>query len=227
MKSFRVLSFVFGLAALVACVLAPAEVQALVPVSVHDLFVGHDGVTMGMATISLTSLSRKERQKANLGGIAKLYLLSASDFTADWPKESDVVAGVIAGPTIPIKAGVLAAVLTFDIGSCRVKADRKGKLGYQNVGVSGECKFAGYEATQTAALQTTFNEGGVAIAIYKDGSRVVIGSSNEPLEFEVAHDSGAKADDALMIDFKFKGDGYAFMPAFLAPAVTIALPVVP
>ena len=180
-----------------------------------------------MATVSLSSFGRKDRQKANLGGIAKLYLYGASDFTADWPTIADVTAGVIAGPTIPIKTGVLACVVTFDIGTCRVKSDRKGNIGYQNVGVSGECKMAGYEAAQVTALDKTFNEGGVAIAIYKDGTRVVYGSSNEPLTFEDTTDSGAKADDQLMIDFKFKGDGYAFHPPFLAPAVTIALPVVP
>lgn len=175
--------------------------------------------------VSFTSFGRKARQKANLGGIAKLYLFAASDFTADWPKDTDVVAGVIAGPTIPLKAGVIAAVVTFDIGSCRVKSDRKGKLGYQNVGVSGECKMAGYDASQATALDTTFNEGGVAVVVYKDGTRAVYGSSQEPLEFEDSTDSGAKADDQLMIDFKFKGDGYAFHPPLLAPAVVIALPV--
>ena len=227
MKTIRVIGSILTGLFLLASVLAPAEVQAMVPPQVHDFVFGHEGVTVGMATVSLGSLSRLERQKANLGGIAKLYLFGASDFTADWPKVSDVTAGEIAGPTIPLKTGVTAAVLTFDIGTCRVKADRKGKLGYQNVGVSGECKFAGYEAAQVVALEKTFNEGGVAIVVYKNGKRAVYGSSNEPLEFEDSHDSGAKADDQLMIDFKFKGDGYAFHPPFLADAVTVALPVVP
>lgn len=227
MKTIRVIGSILTGLFLLASVVAPAEVQAMVPPSVHDFVFGADGLTLGMAgTISLGSLSRLERQKANLGGIAKLYLFGASDFTADWPKATDITAGEIAGPMIPIKAGVTAAVLTFDIGTCRVKADRKGKLGYQNVGVSGECKFAGYEATQVVALEKTFNEGGVAVVVYKNGKRAVYGSSYEPLEFEDSHDSGAKADDQLMIDLKFKGDGYAFHPPFLADAVTVPLPVV-
>ena len=225
MKSLRVLgSLVFGLF-LIASVLAPAEVQGLVPPQAHDFVFGTGQAAFGMATVSLASFGRKERQKSNLGGIAKLYLFGESDFTGDWPKESDVVEGIVSTAVLPIKAGVTAAVVKFDIGTCRVKADRKGKLGYQNVGCSGECKMAGYEAGQLAALQKTFNEGGVAIVVYKDGTRVVYGSSYEPLEFEVSSDSGAKADDQLMIDFKFKGDGYAFMPPTLAVAVTIPLPV--
>jgi hypothetical protein len=224
MKTIRVISSILMGLALLASVFAPAEAAALVPTSVHDFVFGPDGVTLGMATVSLASLSRQERQKVNLGGIAKLYLFGASDFTADWPKADDIVASVIAGPTIPLKVGVTAAVVTFDIGSCRVKADKKGALGYQNVGVSGECKMAGYEETQVVALEKTFNEGGVAIAIYKNGKRVVYGTSYEPLVFEDSHDSGAKADDMNMIDFKFKGDGYGFHPPFLDPAVTIALP---
>ncbi|GAB3803410.1 hypothetical protein GCM10028819_33280 [Spirosoma humi] len=225
MKSFRVIgSLLMGLF-LLASVVAPAEVHALVPPSLQDFVFGTGTVTVGMATVSLSNMSRKERQKANLGGIAKLYLMAASDFTADWPAQTDVTAGAIAGPTIPVAAGKTWAVVTFDIGTCRVKSDRKGKLGYQNVGVSGECKMAGYDATQITALDKTFNEGGVAIVVYKDGTRVVYGSSNEPLEFEDSTDSGAKADDALSIDFKFKGDGYAFHPPTLAAAVTVALAV--
>jgi hypothetical protein len=224
MKTIRVISSIlFGLAML-ASVFAPVEAQALVPASVHGFIFGDGGVTLGMATVSLASLGRLERQKVNLGGIAKLYLFGASDFTEDWPKASDIVASMIAGPAIPLKVGVTAAVVNFDIGSCRVKADRKGKLGYQNVGVSGECKMAGYEETQTTALEKTFNEGGVAIVVYKNGKRAVYGTSYEPLEFEDSHDSGAKADDMNMIDFKFKGDGYGFHPPFLDVAVTIALP---
>ena len=222
MKSFRFISSCPVGLLLLASVLAPAEVQALVPPSAHDFFFGPEGVTLGMATVSFTNVKRKDRQLANLGGVAKLYLLAASDFTADWPLPADITAGSIAGPTIPCGAKTWA-VVTFDIGTCRWKSDRKGELGYQNVGVSGECKLAGYDATQSTALDKTFNEGGVAIAVYKDGSRVVLGTSYEPLVFEDATDSGAKADDKLQIDFKFKGDGYAFHPPVLAPAVTVAL----
>lgn len=223
MKSIRIFSYVFGLLML-ASFLAPAEVQALVPPSVHDFFVGPEGVSFGMATVSLSNLSRKDRQKANLGGIQKLYLLAASDFTADWPLQADIAATGIAGPTIPCGAKAWA-VITFDIGTCRVKSDRKGPLGYQNVGVTGECKMAGYDATQVAAIEKTFNEGGVAIAVYKDGTRIVLGTSYEPLVFEDSTDSGAKADDQLSIDFKFKGDGYAWHPPVLLPAVTVALSI--
>lgn len=178
-----------------------------------------------MATVSLKAISRKARQKANLGGIVKLVLFSASDFTADWPKEADILAGEIAGPTIPLAVGKTGAVLTFDLGTCRIKASRKGKIGYQNCDHEGECKFAGYDATQIDAINTTFNEGGVAIATYKDGTRVVVGTSYEPLSFEVSSDSGAKSDDALTIDFKFKlENSVAFMPPLLATAVVVPLP---
>jgi hypothetical protein len=224
MKSLRIIGSILSGLVLLASVMAPAEVHALVPPSVQDFLFGPEGVTLGMATVSLSSLSRKERQKANLGGIAKLYLFGASDFTADWPKDTDIVANAIAGPTIPLKVGVVGAVLTFDIGTCKLKSDRKGKLGYQNVGHSGECKFAGYESAQMVAIEKTLNEGGVAIAVYKDGTRVVAGTSYEPLEFEDATDSGAKADDQLHISLKFKGDGYFWHPPTLAPAVVVPLP---
>lgn len=226
MKTLRVIgSILLGLA-MVASVLAPAEVQAVVPVSAHDFLFGDGGATLGMATVSLASLSRLERQKSNLGGFAKLYLYGASDFTEDWPKEADAKTGTLATP-LPLKVGVTAAVLTIDIGSGRGKYSMKGKLGYQNVDHEIEAKFAGYEETQLAMLQNIINEGGVAIGVLKNGKRVVYGSSYTPLEFEDMGDTGAKADDQLSISLKGKGtDGYAFRPPVLATAVVLALPVV-
>lgn len=225
MKSLRIIgSVLFGLA-LAFSLFAPAEAHAIMPPSVQDLFFGPEGLTLAAGgTVSFTSIKRKDRQKANLGGIQKLTLFSASDFTADWPKPEDVVGGTVS-LVPPLKVGVVGAVLLFDLNTCRVKSDRKGALGYQNVGVTGECKFAGYSADQITALETTFNEGGVAIATYKDGTRKIVGTSYEPLVFEDSTDSGAKADDMLMIDFKFKGDGYAFHPPILATVVVIPLPV--
>lgn len=223
MKSFRVLSTVLFAICVAVSVFAPAEAAALLPAGAHDFLFGPDSVTFA-ATVSLTGISRLERQKTNLGGITKLILFGESDFTSEWPLKADILAGVLSEEP-PLKAGVVGAVLKFDLNTCRVKSNRKGALGYQNIGVDGECKFAGYEATQIAAIEKTFNEGGVAIAIYKDGTRSVIGTSYEPLVFEDTTDSGAKADDMKQIDFKFKGDGYAFHPPVLDAAVVIPLPV--
>lgn len=223
MKSLRIIGSILFALTIVASVLAPAEMQAMVPPSVHDLFLGSHGATLGMAGVTLGSISRKDRGKTNLGGIKKIILFAEDDFTADWPKKEDILAGVLS-LVPPLKVGVVGAVLKFDLNTARVKSDRKGDLGYQNVGVSGECKFAGYEAAQIDAIDKTFNQGGVAIAIYKDGTRKVVGTSYEPLMFEDSTDSGAKADDKLQIDFKFKGDGYAFHPPILADTVVIPLP---
>lgn len=219
MKTIRVLgSFLVGLL-LAISLFAPAEL----PPSVHDFLVGNTEVTVGMAGV-FTAIKRRARGEANLGGFKKLILFAEEDFTSDWPKKEDIVAGVLSIDP-PLKVGVVGAVLTFDLNTARGKSARKGDLGYQNISVDGECKFAGYSATQIDALEKTFNQGGVAIGIYKDGSRVVMGTSYEPLVFEDSTDSGAKADDKLQIDFKFKGDGYAFHPPTLDADVVIPLPV--
>ncbi len=223
MKRLRIISSILFALFIVASVLAPAEVQAMVPPSVHDLFFGPDGVTLAAGTVTFAGISRKARGGDNLGGLKKIVLFAEDDFTDDWPKKSDITDGVLSIAP-PLKVGVVGAVLKFDLNTARAKSDRKGDLGYQNVGVSGECKFAGYEAAQMAAIDKTFNQGGVAIAYYKNGMRKVLGTSYEPLMFEDSTDSGAKADDKLQIDFKFKGDGYAFHPPVLADTVVIPLP---
>jgi hypothetical protein len=224
MKSLRFLgSILFGLVML-ATAIAPADVQALVPIGVHDFVFGDGGVTIA-AGATFATLNRKARGLANLGGIKQIILFAEGDFTADWPKASDVTpTGLAIAP--PLTAGTFGTVLTMDLNTGRLKSSRKGDIGYQNVDVDGECKLAGYDASQAAGLDKTLNQGGVAICIYKDGTRVVAGASYEPLTFEDSTDSGAKADDKLQIDLKFKGMGYAFHPPVLASTVVIPIAAV-
>lgn len=221
MKRLQILGSLLLTLVMVACVLAPAEVQALVPTSLHDFMFSPDGITCAAATF--TGISRKARGTANLGGIKQMILFAEGDFTADWPLQKDLVAGVLSIAP-PLAVGAVGAVLTFDLNTARIKSARKGEIGYQNVDVDGEGKFAGYEAAQLAAIEKTFNQGGVCIAVYKDGTRVVVGTQSEPLMFEDSTDSGAKGDDKLQIDFKLKGSGYAFHPPILASTVIIPLP---
>lgn len=214
-------SFLFALV-IVASAVFPAEVQALVPHDLHDVLFSTDQLVVGAAGATFVGINRKARGLANLGGIKQLILFAEDDFTADWPQAKDITEGVLS-TVPPLKAGVMGAILKFDNSTCRIKSARKGEIGYQTVDVDGEGKFAGYEAGQIAAIEKTFNQGGVAIAVYKDGTRVVVGTQSEPLGFEDSTDSGAKADDKLQIDFKMKGMGYAFHPPVLAASVVIPL----
>lgn len=224
MKSLRIIGSVLLGLTLAFSLFAPAEAQALVPIGVHDFFVSPDGLMTATFTGTFTGISRKVRGESNLGGISKLVLFCSEDFTADFPFKEMIVDGVLS-TALPLKAGVVGAVLKFDNNTCRIKSDRKGDLGYQNVGVTGEAKFAGYSAEQITAIEKTFNQGGLAVAYYKNGGvRKLVGSTWEPLTFEDSTDSGAKADDKLQIDFKFKGDGYDFHPPVLGEDVVIPLP---
>lgn len=221
MKNLRILgSIVFGLA-LLATALFPAEAQALMPAGVHDFVFGDGSVVLG-AGATLGALQRRARGLDNLGGIKQIILFAEDDFTDEWPKKKDIANGILSIAP-PLKAGTFGTVLKPDLNTSRAKSSRKGDIGYQNVDVDGEAKFAGYDAAQQAALDSTLNQGGVAILTYKDGLRVVYGASYEPLMFEDSTDSGAKADDKNQIDLKFKGQGYAFHPPTLAATVVIPI----
>ncbi|CCH00296.1 hypothetical protein FAES_2287 [Fibrella aestuarina BUZ 2] len=223
MKNLRLIgSFLFALV-MVASAVFPADVQAMVPVSLHDFMFSADPIVCGAAGAVFTGISRKVRGVANIGGITKMVLFADTDLTTDWPLQKDITAGVLSTPP-PVAAGVVGAVLTFDTNTGRAKSARKGDLGYQTVDVDGEGKFAGYEAAQIDALDKTLNSGGVAIIYYKNGDRSVYGTKLEPLTFEDASDTGAKGDDKLQLDFKFKGSGYAFHPPLLGPTVVVPLP---
>ena len=177
---------------------------------------------MPPSTSKFKNLSYKSRGTSNLGGIARMVLFAESDFLGGtgWPIESQVVDGVCATAP-PLLAGIIVAELSFDLHTGRAKSAKKGALGYQNYEHDVECKFAGVDPTQMAAVQKFLNEGGVAVAYYKNGTRRVYGSSWNPLVIEDSDDSGAKADDQNSISFKGKGEGYPFPAPFLAASVAL------
>lgn len=177
------------------------------------------------STVSLVGFSRKERQKANLGGLSKVVMFGASDFTADWPVSTGITAGAITGTTIPVKVGATGAVLVFDVGSAEIKHDKKGGLGYQTFSHEFSCAFAGYEAAQKAALDKCLNEGAVIIGYMKDGTRIVAGTSYMPIVLEEEGSTGNKSADGGKISLKGKiEDGVGFAPPELASGVTVPLP---
>jgi hypothetical protein len=171
---------------------------------------------------AFSKLSYKARGTANLGGIARMVLFAESDFSAGWPVAADVVEGAVAvAPRL--KAGVVGAELTFDHNTARAKSGKKGALGYQNYEHDVEAKFAGVSPVQAASVSKWLNEGGVAVAYYKDGSRRIYGASWNPLVIEDSDDSGAKSDDQNAISFKGKADGLPFHAPFLAATVELAV----
>ncbi|TDB64397.1 hypothetical protein [Arundinibacter roseus] len=162
------------------------------------------------------------RGASNLGGISRMVGFAESDFEGGtgWPLRKDIVAGETS-VVPPLKDGVVGAEFTFDHGSCRAKSGKKGKLGYQNHDHEVEAKFAGVSKGQAAAVDAFFNEGGVIVCYYKDGSRRVYGASWNPLVIEESDDSGAKGGDANSITFKAKAEDLDFHAPFLAPAVVL------
>jgi hypothetical protein len=177
-----------------------------------------------MAVTTLINFGRKERQKSNLGGLARIILFGASQFTAEWPKESNIAAGEIS-TALPLKPGTTGAVLTFDIGSGRAKTKRSGVLGNQTYMHDIECMMAGISKEQSAAVALTDNEGVVAIAYHKDGTAQVIGSSVTPITLESESDTGAMGTDKKFISLKgVSADALAWGDVFLASTVTVPLP---
>jgi len=166
------------------------------------------------------NLARIERGLSNLGGLARMVAYAEGDFTAGWPIESQVVAGELAVAP-PLKAGIVGAELTFDLGTGRGKSAKKGALGYQNYEHDVEAKFAGCDVTQAVALAAFLNQGGVVVCTYKNGKRRVYGASWNPLVIEDSDDSGAKGDDQNGISFKGKVDALPFHAPFLAASVVL------
>jgi hypothetical protein len=167
-----------------------------------------------------SNLGYKARGSANLAGLARMVLFAESDFTKGWPTKADITAGEVTTAP-PLADTVVGAELTFDHGSGRGKSAKKGPLGYQSYDHSVECKFAGVSKEQMATVDKFLNEGGVAIAYYKNGTRRVFGASWNPLVIEDGDDSGAKGDDQNQISFSGTAMGLDFHAPFVAAATEI------
>jgi hypothetical protein len=175
-----------------------------------------------MPVATLTSFGRKERQKNNLSGLARIVLFGASQFTAAWP--TTVTDGEVS-VALPLKSDTLGAVVTFDIGSGRAKTTKSGPLGHQKHTHEMECNMAGVTKEASAAVAKTLNEGGVALCYQKDGSCQILGSSHIPLNFEHDSDTGAGDNDKNIFNFKgMSSDSMPWGSVFLADSVTVPLP---
>ncbi|MFN3588836.1 MAG: hypothetical protein ACK4UP_05595 [Spirosomataceae bacterium] len=178
-------------------------------------------------TTTIRAIHKANRGLANLGGIVKLELYQASDFTDNWPKSSQVVAGEVT-VVPPLKATATPVVLTFDIGTCKVTTPKSGTFGYETYAHSAECKSAGIGKDKAAALHSYLNEGVVAIATNKEGERQVLGQSAIPLQVMDEPDTGAKGDDGAFVSLKLNGtDRYGWGTVFIADSVTMPVATLP
>jgi hypothetical protein len=158
-----------------------------------------------MAVATLLSFGRKARQVNNLPGLSMLCIIGASQFKAAFP--SPLLIGVESSSVSAniydyLKQNAKLAWIFFDIGSGRAKTTKSGPLGHQKHTHEIECNMAGVTKEASAALGKTLNEGGIAIAILKDGTQQILGSSHIPLNFEHDSDTGAGDNDKNIISFK-------------------------
>lgn len=172
-------------------------------------------------TTTIRAIHRANRGLENLGGIVRLELFEAADFTANWPTRANITNGeVTVAP--PLKATAAPVLLTFDIGTCKVTAQKAGTLGYETFAHAAECKSAGIDSTKAQALNSYLNEGVVAIATDKAGRRLVLGQAAVPLQVIDETDTGAKADDGSFVNLKLNGtDRYGWGILYLASTVTM------
>lgn len=174
----------------------------------------------GVALVSFTGFKRKARGGPNLGGLVKIWIISEDDVTAPWPTLSAITAGEITtAPTLAV--GKFWQELTADIDTSGMKSSRKGDLGYHGHNHEGGAKFAGYDKTQHAGVESTLNCGGLVVGQTADGSRYVAGSTVKPCNFEHEVNLGNKSDDKLHIDLTWKATGLPFGLVPLGSAVLL------
>lgn len=156
----------------------------------------------------------------NPGGLQKLYLISSDKVIGSYPKTADVTDGEITvAPTLEVGASFIEVGITSK--TTKFDANLKGTSRHQIWEHMFECKVAGYTKEQCAAIEKLLNGDVMAVGIYNDGIRSLIGSSYLGLEIEVSHTSGAAGADRREWTIKGKNDGYIMGATPVASTVTL------
>ena len=177
----------------------------------------------GLAFGALAPIKRPGQGQPNPGGGRRLWLIGVDSITGEWPKRADIIGGELAvAPTLA--TGTPAPTFVeVDVSDNSLKIDEalKGAAGYQSWEQSIEVKIAGFNKDQVAGIEKLLNQEVVAVVLSNDGTRIVVGSNLNGLQFEIMNTSGAKGSDRREWTLKAKQDGYMFGYQPLASTVVI------
>jgi hypothetical protein len=148
----------------------------------------------------LAALKRLDRNINNLGGVIYIDLFNESDLNAavlDFPTEAQVSTGEIltAAFTAALAGGNAAVRLTLDIESTKITSQSSGDFSSMVYEHGFEGRINGDTLAQHVALQKLLNTPVLAVAVYPDGGRKLLGTLQKPLIVTSEFDSGMKAAD--------------------------------
>ncbi|MGA0558296.1 hypothetical protein ACO2Q8_16675 [Larkinella sp. VNQ87] len=191
-----------------------------------DALAQPEGVTVGMAFLSLANIDATSYQKPNPGGIRTLFIALRKDIQGVWPKETDIVGGEIQnGPTMA--AGKAFAEYQYPDGTCSLDDDAGGDPGFQSYKHTLEFMMAGFSKELAAEIRKHLNAGCVVIVEQNDGQFVVGGSSDNPIYVKPGFKSGKKGNDKRGYTLKGEQDGFMWGILPLKPTAVAALGLLP
>ncbi|WP_020603121.1 hypothetical protein [Spirosoma spitsbergense] len=204
---------------LAGVVAMPLSSQVFTAATGISLFDSH-----GLALATLAAIPRTPQQTVNPGGGRKLFLCPTDQFTAEWPKRADILAGELAVAPAMVVGPPVGTFTEVQVSDNSLKADEalKGSTGYQSWEQMLEVKVAGFNKDQVAAIEKLINTEVVAVVILTDGQRIVLGTTLMGLQFEVVHTTGAKGGDRREWTLKAKNDGYMF--GYVPIGAALAIP---
>ncbi len=169
----------------------------------------------------LTHLKKTGCGTANPGGGRNVWIAPLDGFVGDWGHIEDATGKVVADPVM--KAGYKWVELEVSEKSLKLMQNLKGGAGYQSWETAFELKVAGMSPEQRLAVESFVNTEVVAVVRMNDLQKVIVGNTIFPLEFEIAHDSGAKGSDPRGYTLKAKNDGLSKSCPFLADSVVLEI----
>lgn len=148
----------------------------------------------------LAALKRLDRNITNLGGVVFIDLFNESDLVQtviDFPTEAQVSTGEVSAAafTAALAGGNAAVRLTLDIESARITSQSSGDFSSMVFEHGFEGRINGDTIAQHAAIQKLLNTPVLAVAVYPNGERKLLGTLQKPLIVTTEFDSGMKGGD--------------------------------
>lgn len=177
---------------------------------------------------NFASIDGQSFQEGNPGGLRRVFLILSRKIKNPWPTKAVIndKNEVTALPEYTV-VGTKWAEYMFPDGTASVDWDWSGDPGYQSCKHIGELAIAGFSEDIRKEIKKHINAGALMVVEMKDGSYIVVGSSDDPLFFKASFKGGKKGNDKRGYTFKGEVDGMMWEPCVIPPTLLATLPFDP
>lgn len=172
--------------------------------------------------MSFASITADSSQAANPPGALGIYVILASNLTANWPIAAQANVGLVTtAPPLAALAKFARVIPPSD--SIDGNYTTEGRRGYQGIKHEAMWENAGYSSAILAENAKYINAGVVVLKELSDNRWIVLGSRQNPLDVTVSAKIGKGGNDERGFTYTASRSNNAWFPPVLDNAVVTAL----